>query len=697
MKILKKLFYLIILVILLLAVGTFLATRFINPNNYKDKITAMVHEKTGRDLTIQGQIELSFFPWIGLRVHGVQLSNAAGFQPNNFASVGEADVRVKLLPLLSRQIEIGKVTLLDLTVNLAKNKEGVTNWQDLTARSTSNTAKVSTTTTTTQSTATGLVFSVAGINIENANVSWVDAQKGRNVTLKNVQVKSDHPAIGHSFPFSFTGDLNSNNPDKVGHFSFKSDILANLEGATYQLKNLHVVFSPEKAGPALSLQANTIGIDLHAQTFSVPDAVISDGDLNVKLQLQGQQILDKPVFTGQLQAVSLNLKNTLKILGKSIVTTDPNALQKVSLSSQFTGTASSINLQPLTLNLDSSTIKGSFAVTDFATKALHFDLAIDQLNVDNYLPPASASHPVEGTPATTATATAAVSTGAQPNAMRHNVNGSLHIGKLTAGKMLLEQISAQIALNNGVLHVDPFSANIYKGSMQGKIAVDFQGAAPKYVIDETLTNIDMTELVKSGRLTGRGNITTHVTLQGEGKAAMMRSLNGNIQFNIQNGALTGVNIPYQIERAVAVFKREALPKETSEKQTRFDVLKGTGTFTNGLFSNNDLSIQSTQFKATGAGTANFATETLDYRLQFVGLHTVTNAQGNTLQEEHQTTIPVMITGTFDKPIITPDLKVLFQSEAGQRLVGKVQQRLEQRLGPGTGGAVGGVLQRLLER
>src|SRR5262245_36408419 len=99
-RLLKTLISIVIVLVVLFIIAVACLIIFVDPNNFKGQLSAAVHDKTGRTLIINGKIERSFFPWLGLRIHDVQLSNAPGFTPANFASIGEADVSVKLLPLL---------------------------------------------------------------------------------------------------------------------------------------------------------------------------------------------------------------------------------------------------------------------------------------------------------------------------------------------------------------------------------------------------------------------------------------------------------------------------------------------------------------------------------------------------------------------------------------------------------------------
>ena len=74
MKYLKYgLYALIALVILVGAVFAYVATTF-DPNEYKSDVVELVRDKTGRNLNIEGDIRLTFFPKIGVGLGPTQLS-----------------------------------------------------------------------------------------------------------------------------------------------------------------------------------------------------------------------------------------------------------------------------------------------------------------------------------------------------------------------------------------------------------------------------------------------------------------------------------------------------------------------------------------------------------------------------------------------------------------------------------------------
>ena len=112
-----SIFLALVLLVLLAFVATF------DANNYKPQIIEQVEKATGRSFSIDGDINLSIFPWIGLKVEDVALGNEKGFKAKNFAAIKQLDIKVNVLPLLKKEVEINTIRLHGLNVSLevAKN------------------------------------------------------------------------------------------------------------------------------------------------------------------------------------------------------------------------------------------------------------------------------------------------------------------------------------------------------------------------------------------------------------------------------------------------------------------------------------------------------------------------------------------------------------------------------------------------
>ncbi|MCP4996519.1 MAG: AsmA family protein, partial [Gammaproteobacteria bacterium] len=118
-------------VLLLLVAAAVILPLVVDPNDFKGEIVNQVKEQTGRDLKIAGDLNLSVFPWLGVKIDGVELSNAKGFGDGPFALVRHAAVRVKLKPQLKKELEVDTIGLDGVMLNLARNKSGASNWDDL--------------------------------------------------------------------------------------------------------------------------------------------------------------------------------------------------------------------------------------------------------------------------------------------------------------------------------------------------------------------------------------------------------------------------------------------------------------------------------------------------------------------------------------------------------------------------------------
>lgn len=121
-------------VVLLLLVGLFAYLKFVfDPNDFRERIGTLVQTQTGRSFSIDGELGLSVFPWVGVEIGGARLGNAEGFSERPFARIRSAEVRALLMPLLSGRVEVDRVTLDGLELNLERNRSGADNWSDLAA------------------------------------------------------------------------------------------------------------------------------------------------------------------------------------------------------------------------------------------------------------------------------------------------------------------------------------------------------------------------------------------------------------------------------------------------------------------------------------------------------------------------------------------------------------------------------------
>ena len=124
-----KLFLLVFLALLVLAMGgAWYAISTINPAQLTQLLSSSVKAATGRDLKIAGPVSLTIFPSIGVKAEDVSLSNASWALGSDMIQLKQIDIGIRLLPLLSKRIEISRINLNGLDAHLQSNAEGQSNW-----------------------------------------------------------------------------------------------------------------------------------------------------------------------------------------------------------------------------------------------------------------------------------------------------------------------------------------------------------------------------------------------------------------------------------------------------------------------------------------------------------------------------------------------------------------------------------------
>ena len=140
MKLLKWLLTVVVGLVLIIGIGSVALVYLVDWNDFKETIEDQTKKQTGRDLTITGDLSPSVFPWAGISIGEISLANAEGFGDQLFARIASADVKVELLPLLRKEVNVRTVELKGLNVDLQRAADGTTNWDDLLASTTTTTA-----------------------------------------------------------------------------------------------------------------------------------------------------------------------------------------------------------------------------------------------------------------------------------------------------------------------------------------------------------------------------------------------------------------------------------------------------------------------------------------------------------------------------------------------------------------------------
>lgn len=624
-----------LLVVVLLAVWL-----FVNPNDYKDRIAKEVRSSTGRELTLSGPIRLTVFPWIALELGPASLGNPPGFGAEPFASVQRINLQVKLLPLLHHELQVGRIEIDGLDLRLLKNAAGKGNWQDFGSSSPS-------THDTTSSASSGkpTLPEIGAVEIKDSRLSYED------LVAEQLNFELDHLAPGT--PASVKGAVN-------------------------------VKPSRDAQPVELKFDAPALTTDLATQTLAAPGFTLQVNTATLRGSLRGSQIIDAPAFSGAFKLDPVSIRDLMEKFGhKAPDTRDSHALTKLAVQGDFTYGANALAVANLAVTLDDSQLHGKLAVTNLQTKAATFNLAIDHINLDRYRAPeqaaagaAAAPQPAAQPPPSAAATTDPLKT--------LDLQGTLAVDSLTVSNVNLTQLHVSLEAKDGVIHIDPATAKFYGGSYSGDITLDDRGPVAQLKLQQSMSAVDMAALLqdfaKTRRVSGHGTVTTNLTAQGLGGDALMKTLNGHLTANVEDGAVEGVDLWFEVDRAKALIQKQGLTDGKGTGHTRFDAFKASADITNGVAKTTDLNIASQNLRITGQGTTNLVSDAIDYQVKatlYKEAPAGANATGDTLLE-----VPLNITGTTSKPNVRPDLEAMAKSRAQQELnkhKDEIQQKLMDKL------------------
>jgi len=329
-KIIKYSLLTIIGLIALMAIGIALLMTTVNPNDLKGPITQQVKALTGRQLIINGNLNWSFFPWLGINIHDIQLANPPGFANSTFASLSEADLTLRLLPLLSGKFELGHLVLKGLTINLIKKADGSNNWQATTwkrfekplqATTQKPAAIFKSNNKKSRYTLAPLGLTISSIDISNANLNFQDLQNKNsyaihNLTLQSSGVNLSKTNSSKAFPITLKFDFNSTKPDLYGrmsvattfHFNQSQQIitLAPFEFSAKLNGKLNGKALPKK-GITVNLKMET-QLDLHKQTLDLTKMIGEIANMRFHIKANGKNIFDAPTFYGSIEILQFSPK-----------------------------------------------------------------------------------------------------------------------------------------------------------------------------------------------------------------------------------------------------------------------------------------------------------------------------------------------------------------------------------------------------
>ncbi len=688
-KLLKFLIYLVVGVIGLLVLTVVALKFFIDPNDYREQIAAQASKSAGREITIDGDLSLSVFPWLGIELGRVTIGNPPGFS-GEFASINNAGAAVKLLPLIGKNIEIDRILLDGLNATLKVNTDGTNNWSDLGNSSAPDTAD----------TAGVRSLSIATIDISNGALTMDNAQSGQRLEVSDFNLSAR--GISSGKPFSIDGGLLLAMPNTASRYqlAMAGEVLFNQATGQLNLEDTQLTIVDQSADPLPSLKLSLNG-EFNSQTevLNLPELTLTVDDLNLAGNITGRKVLSDAELIGAFELAPFNPGSVATAFGAELpALADSDVMQRFSGHLQLTATPQRIQISELQASLDDSTLAGDFSITLGDRPDYRFALNIDQINLDRYMP-----RPVVTTGTTT---TSDTTVGGIPveTFRAIDANGSFSVGSITVNKLNARNISIQMQADRNGWRFDPLTADFYEGRFNGSIAIDATGDSPVLRADDNLNQVVaqamLSDMLGTEFLDGLALLDTNLNAD---LNRPTETLTGEVSFDIRDGAIKGINVAELLRKGFSVANNLSAGAAASEEflqgggQTDFASLSGRFVADNGIIRNNDLRLLSPLLRVQGEGMLDLPNNTIDYRITAALVQSLQGQGGAGLEQLTGKQIPIHITGTLDAPAYSVDPRAILQILAGERVQQQKDQLLE-RIGEKLGGddsAATGLLDNVL--
>jgi AsmA protein len=653
----------IIVVVIVAAVGIFVAT--FNPNDYRGTVQTKLEQQLDRKVTL-GNMELGLFP-PRFRVFNLSIADDPKFGSRAFVQTQELSVSVKLLPLLSKSVQIDSLALERPSVELIKNAQGIWNFATIGQKApeaepaspaaTKPSASPTRSAASPPSSSSQQQFSLGELAINDGAVAITDLQDHKPRTVYdhiNVKLTDFSP----DSPF---------NLDASVHLPGAGSQEVSLKGKGGPLSHANPATTPFKG----TLELKGVVISGLQKFLQSPALVNTDGVLsghtdiaseNGKLSANGQMNVEKPRLHGidvgyPINAdynVSDDLPNDLLRINKGAIKLGPTPIS-------VTGT---MNSKPTPAQLDLNLKANNVSIAEIARLAAAAGIAF--------------------APGTTVNGQISADIKAQGAADKPALNGTLAGRDIqVSGKEIAKPVAVKavnIALTPTEIHSDNF--NVTSGGTTAAVQfsmknytsnspdVDATLRAPQAALPDVLAMAKAYGVTSLDKISGSGNLAVDMhaagPLQSISSDQIVKALNGTININFNNVRYAGVDIDHQLTSLLG--SGQAAKKDNG--YTNISKMTGAILVKNGIAQTNNLQATLDMGNVGAVGTANLATQTLNMQVtavlskafsQQVGGAGVGNYMNAALaNNQGEIVIPAIVTGTFQNPKFAPDVQKIAQ-------------------------------------
>ncbi len=425
-------------------------------------------------------------------------------------------------------------------------------------------------------------------------------------------------------------------------------------------------------------------INTTTEQASITNTSASISGASFLLDLEVEKLFGNLAFNGKLSAADFNARTLLTQLDA-----DPgpmanaNALSKVNISGDITGTATRVQLNNLTIGLDDSNLTGKLMVNLEGKTSLGFDLNIDQINASDYLSPSEQGLNSESSNTTTTEAIEDSEVLPIETLSEFDIDGKFSIGTINYETWVANNFNLTVSNQRNNLNLTGTAA-AYQGNIDFSLNSQYANT-PGTRTRFTVSGVDIAQALETQALTGSIELTAAHSFQGKMMSDVTETLDGDSAFNIANGTLDVRPIK---QLAAIVDSVQGTQSRLSEwpDLLPFDSMNGKHAFNSGLRSEQAFNANLENMQITGEGGIDYFANTLNYDIEAVLLE---NVGGQFTVNEKLAGIkwPLHCEGDMsgdpvslclpDRSAITDLIKKLAAEEAKRRGKDAIQKKIDE--------------------
>jgi len=653
-KVLKWGLIVIASLVVIIIAAILIIPRVVDVQKYKPELEKKIAEASGRPFSVSDDIRLSVFPWAGISLSDLHLGNVKGFEEKDFVRIKSFEVRIKLLPLLSKDIQVKKFILNEPRMVLVKNKDGRVNWElpqkvDKPKKDVKvPVGKIS---------ETGLPISalwVEDFSIKNGEVLWIDHAAGTRKQVSNINLTLQEVSLDRPVQLKFSAVMDQ------------------------QPLSIQGSVGPVRKG----FQDGSVSMDISLTALN---------QLTMRFKGALENLAVTPGIELDLEVAAFSPRKMVAALSRTfpMATADPTAFDRMTLNAHIKANSKKVSVSNGILGLDESKLNFSMKASDFSKPAVTFDLNLNQINLDRYLPPtsdkkSSAQQQNRETKSQKIEMTKESAPGPTKKPdytpLRQLIlDGQLKIGTLIANKARIQDVILKIRAKNGIFNLDPLNLNMYQGNVSGKATLNITKDVPESNISLIVNKVEsgplLRDVLEKDILEGVMQANVTLAMAGTDPALIKKTLSGHGELLFNDGAIKGIDLAGMVRNVQAAF---GLAEKSDQKpKTDFAELKAPFTIANGVLNTPETSLKSPLLRVIAKGNADLVKETLDFRVEPKVVGTI-KGQGDEKQRSG-IMVPVLVTGNFASPKFRPDLKSVARQQFQDKVLEseKVKKILEK--------------------